>query len=190
MATSYSLTAEVRTDSGKGASRRLRRTGKIPAILYGANRDPISIALAGNQLSRNLQEEQFYSAIIDLDLNDKVQKVMLRDLQRHPSRPVILHADLQRVRDDEKVRMNVQLLFINDEECPGVKLEGGKLNKALMDVEISCLPKDIPEHIVVDCAEMHKGDAVHLSTLNLPEGVESVQLSQGELYDLAVATIS
>jgi large subunit ribosomal protein L25 len=190
MAISYSLDAVLRTDEGKGASRRLRRTGRIPAVVYGGEGEAVSISLAENQLVRHLQDEQFYSSIINLKLETGSEKVMLRDLQRHPARPVVLHADLLRVNSKEKVRITVQLHYINEESAAGVKLDGGRVTKSMMDVEISCLVKDIPEFIEVDLIDLKMGESLHLSNLELPKGVESVQLALGEGHDLAIATIS
>ena len=190
MAITYTLDAVLRTDEGKGASRRLRRTGRIPAVVYGGEGEAVSISLAENQLVRHLQDEQFYSSIINLKLEKGSEKVMLRDLQRHPARPVVLHADLLRVNSKEKVRITVQLHYINEESAAGVKLDGGRVTKSMMDVEISCLVKDIPEFIEVDLIELGMGESFHLSNLKLPEGVESVQLALGEGHDLAIASIS
>ena len=190
MAISYSLDAVLRTDEGKGASRRLRRTGKIPAVVYGGEGEAVSISLAENQLVRHLQDEQFYSSIINLKLETGSEKVMFRDLQRHPSRPVVLHADLLRVNSKEKVRITVQLHYINEDSAAGVKLDGGRVIKSMMDVEISCLVKDIPEFIEVDLVDLKMGESLHISDLALPDGVESVQLALGEGHDLAIATIS
>ena len=190
MAITYTLDAVLRTDEGKGASRRLRRTGRIPAVVYGGEGEAVSISLAENQLVRHLQDEQFYSSIINLKLDSGSEKVMLRDLQRHPARPVVLHADLLRVNSKEKVRITVQLHYINEEAAAGVKLDGGRVTKSMMDVEISCLVKDIPEFIEVDLIDLGMGESFHLSNLKLPKGVESVQLALGEGHDLAIATIS
>ena len=189
MAISYSLDAVLRTDEGKGASRRLRRTGRIPAVVYGGEGEAVSISLAENQLVRHLQDEQFYSSIINLKLDSGSEKVLLRDLQRHPARPVVLHADLLRVNSKEKVKITVQLHYINEESAPGVKLDGGRVTKSMMDVEIFCLVKDIPEFIEVDLIDLKMGESVHLSDLKLPKNVESVQLELGEGHDLAIATI-
>ena len=189
MAISYSLDAVLRTDEGKGASRRLRRTGKIPAVVYGGEGEAVSISLAENQLVRHLQDEQFYSSIINLKLETGAEKVLLRDLQRHPARPVVLHADLLRVNSKEKVKITVQLHYINEESAAGVKIDGGRVTKSMMDVEISCLVKDIPEFIEVDLIDLKMAESFHLSDLKLPEGVESVQLALGEGHDLAIATI-
>jgi len=185
----YELAAEMREDLGKGASRRLRRVNKIPAVLYGAGRPAWSLTLKENQLMRNLQEESFYAAIIELTLEGKQQKVFLRDLQRHPAKPFVLHVDLQRVRDDVEMTVVLPLRILNEETAVGVKMEGGILMRNASDIEISCLPKFLPEFIELDVAELGVGDALHLSDIKLPEGVISTQLSYGEDHDQAVVSI-
>ncbi|MEH6455489.1 MAG: 50S ribosomal protein L25/general stress protein Ctc [Cocleimonas sp.] len=185
----YELAAEMREDLGKGASRRLRRLNKIPAVLYGAGRPAWSLMLKENQLMRNLQEESFYAAIIELTLDGKKQKVFLRDLQRHPAKQLVLHVDLQRVRDDVEMTVTLPIHFLNEETAPGVKMEGGKVQRNLSDVEVVCLPGDLPEYIELDLGEMNSGDALHLSDLKLPEGVKSTELEQGEGHDHAIVSI-
>jgi len=185
----FELAAEMREDLGKGASRRLRHENKIPAVLYGAGRPAWSLTLKENQLMRNLQEESFYAAIIDLDLEGKKQKVFLRDLQRHPSRPFVLHVDLQRVRDDVEMTVVLPLHFINEEAAYGVKMEGGQITRNLSDIEIVCLPADLPEYIEVDLEDLKLGEAIHLSDIKWPEGVTSTELAQGEGHDHSVVTI-
>jgi large subunit ribosomal protein L25 len=180
MSASYIVNAELRTDLGKGASRRLRRTGRLPGILYGAHKEPTMISLPHNEMVHHLQDESFYSNLLTLKLGDDQETVVLKDLQRHPAKPFILHADFQRVQADEKIRLNVPLHFINEAKCPGVKA-GGKISHQLTDVEITCLPKDLPEFIEVDMSEMEVGDALHLSELKLPPGVEYPS-SEGEDY--------
>jgi large subunit ribosomal protein L25 len=189
MATKYELAAEMREDLGKGASRRLRRQHLIPAVLYGAGRPAWSLNLKENQLMRNLQEEGFYASIINLTLDGKVQKVFLRDLQRHPSKPFVLHVDLQRVRDDVEMTVVVPLHFMNEETAHGVKMEGGLISRNLSDIEISCLPGNLPEYIEVDLEDLKLGESIHLSGLKLPEGVVSTELSHGEDHDHAVVSI-
>lgn len=190
MAAKYELAAEMREDLGKGASRRLRRENKIPAVLYGAGRPAWSLTLKENQLMRNLQEESFYAAIIDLTLEGKVQKVFLRDLQRHPAKPFVLHVDLQRVRDDVEMTVVIPLHFVNEDIAHGVKMEGGQITRNMADVEISCLPADLPEYIEVDLADLKLGEAIHLSDIKWPEGVASTSLAQGEDHDHSVVTIN
>jgi len=189
MATKYELAAEMREDLGKGASRRLRRQHLIPAVLYGAGRPAWSLNLKENQLMRNLQEEGFYASIINLTLDGKEQKVFLRDLQRHPSKPFVLHVDLQRVRDDVEMTVVIPLHFMNEETAYGVKMEGGLISRNLSDIEISCLPGNLPEYIEVDLEDLKLGESIHLSGLKLPEGVVSTELSHGEDHDHAVVSI-
>ena len=180
MSANFIVNAELRTDQGKGASRRLRRTGRLPGILYGAHQEPTMISLTHHEMIHHLEDEAFYSNLLTLNLGGNQETVVIKDLQRHPSKPFILHADFQRVQADEKIRLNVPLHFINEAECPGVKA-GGKVSHQLTDVEITCLPKDLPEFIDVDMAEMDVGDALHLSELKLPAGVEYPS-TEGEDY--------
>ena len=187
MSIDYSIDAEPRTDEGKGASRRLRRTGRVPAILYGAEKEPQSISLDHNRTYHSLQEEAIYSHILTLKVSGEEQKVILRDVQRHPAKPVVLHVDFQRVDDKHTINMHVPLHFVGDEGCPGVKLEGGQISHQMIEVEITCYPKDIPEFIEVDMSEMNIGDSVHLTELKLPEGVTLTALTHGEGHDQQVA---
>ena len=187
--TKYTLDAEMRDDLGKGASRRLRRENKIPAVLYGAGRPAWSLTLKEFQLTRNLQEEAFYAAIIELTLDGKQQKVFLRDLQRHPAKETVLHVDLQRVRDDVEMTVVLPLHFLNEDISHGVKMEGGQIMHNAVDIEITCLPGVLPEFIEVDMADIKLGESVHLSSIKLPEGVISTQLSYGEDHDQPIASI-
>ena len=178
MAEKFDLIAEIRDDQGKGASRRLRREGKVPAIIYGAGRPPRSLAFDHNKVLRQLENESFYSSVLTI-----------KDLQRHPARNLILHMDLQRIVDDEAIRMNVPLHFIGEEVAPGVKLGGGKVAHLMTDVEVTCLPKDLPEFIEVDVSELELDQMVHMSELKLPAGVEIPVLAQGPEHDQAVVSI-
>lgn len=180
MSANFTVNAELRTDTGKGASRRLRRTGQFPGIIYGAHKEPTMISLKHNELVHQLEEESFYSNLLTLKLGDSQETVVLKDLQRHPAKPLLVHVDFLRVQADEKIRLNVPLHFIGEETCPGIKA-GGKASHQLTDVEISCLPKDLPEFIDVDISEMNIGDAIHLSEMKLPAGVEFPS-SEGEDY--------
>ena len=170
MSLSFDVNAQPRQDAGKGASRRLRRQGLVPAIVYGARRDPEMISLLHNEMVRHLDNEVFYSHILDLKLEGNVEKVVIKDLQRHPAKPFILHVDFLRVSADEKIRMMVPLHFANEENAVGAKA-GGVVSHNLNEVEISCLPKDLPQFIEIDVAGMDIGDIVHLSEIQLPEGV-------------------
>jgi large subunit ribosomal protein L25 len=188
MAISFELNAEPRTDMGKGASRRLRHAGKVPAILYGGDTEPEALTLSHNQLIRNLEHEAFYSHILTVRVGDAQTQAILRDLQRHPSRSAILHVDLQRVNMSEALRTHVPLHFLGEETAPGVKA-GGLVMHELTDVEVECLPNDLPEFIAVDISGMQVGDSIHLSQLAMPAGVTLVELARGEDHDLAVVAI-
>jgi large subunit ribosomal protein L25 len=183
------LNAEMRTDKGKGASRRLRRANKLPAIVYGAGKDPENLTLLQKDVQHELQHEAFYTQILELDVDGKKQDVLLRDLQHHAYKQDILHIDFQRVEAKKEVHVNVPLHFLNEDVAPGVKQEGGAISHVVTEVEVVCLPKDIPEFIDVDLGEMHMGDIVHLSDLNMPAGVEVFALKQGEEHDTAVVNI-
>ncbi len=188
MSKQYVLNAQARELQGKGASRRLRNQGLVPAVIYGAGQDAQSISLRHNELIRNLQEEAFYSQIIVVDFGDRKEQVILRDLQRHPAKPIVMHADLLRIRDDEEVTVHVALHFLNEETTVGVKEQGGKISHNLTEVEVSCLPKNLPEYIEVDLAKLELNQILHMSDLKLPEGVSLTQLALGEEHDLPVAS--
>ena len=185
---SFVIEAEPRADLGKGASRRLRREGKVPAVIYGAGQDPVSLSLQHNELLHQLENEAFYSHILTVKVGSDEQQAILKDLQRHPSQPVVLHVDLQRVSANEKLRVHVPLHFINEDKGPGAK-EGGLITHSLTETEVSCLPKDLPEFIEVDLGNMELDSSVHLSDLNLPAGVELVELLHGEGHDQAIAIV-
>ena len=186
---SIELNAELRTDTGKGASRRLRHANKIPAILYGAGKDPENLALAQKDVQYELQHEAFFTQVLELNIGGKKQDVLLRDLQHHPYKQDIMHMDFQRVEAKKEMHVNVPLHFINEDIAPGVKTEGGAISHVMSEVEVVCLPKDIPEFIDVDLGELHLGEIVHLSDLKMPAGVEVFALKQGEEHDSAVASI-
>jgi large subunit ribosomal protein L25 len=188
MAISFELSAEPRTDTGKGASRRLRRAGKVPAILYGGDREPESLSLLHNQLLRNLEHEAFYSHILTVKTGSGETRAILRDLQRHPSRPLVLHVDLQRVNMTEKLKTHVPLHFTGQDVSPGVKA-GGLVSHELVDVLVECLPNNLPEYIEVDISGLEIGESIHLSGLAVPAGVTLLELARGEGHDLAVVTI-
>jgi len=185
----FVLDAQIRTDEGKGASRRLRHSNLTPAIIYGGKEAPQSITLEHKELAKHLENEAFYSHIVSLNVAGKAQDVILKDLQRHPAKPIVMHADFLRVSQTEKFTTKVPLHFINEDIAPGVKTNGGIVNHIMTDLEISCLPRDLPEFIEVDLAEIDLGDIVHISDLKLPEGVESIALNHGSDYDLSVASI-
>jgi large subunit ribosomal protein L25 len=188
MAISFELNAEPRTDTGKGASRRLRHAGKIPAIMYGGNKNPEALTLNHNEVIRNLEHEAFYSHILTIKVGGSETRAVLRDLQRHPSKPFVQHMDLQRVSETEKIRMHVPLHFLGEEIAPGVKA-GGMISHEIIEVEVECLPKDLPEYIEADISGMDVGDSLHLSDLAIPGGVDLLELARGEGHDLGVVSI-
>jgi len=188
MAISFELNAESRTDTGKGASRRLRHAGKVPAIIYGGNKDPEALTLSHNELLRNLEHEAFYSHILTIRTGGSTTSAILRDLQRHPSKPLVLHVDLQRVSANEALRTQVPLHITGEDTCPGIKA-GGQVYHDQTEVEVECLPKDLPEFIEVDISGLNVGDTLHLSDLKVPEGVTLLELARGEDHDLGVVSI-
>jgi large subunit ribosomal protein L25 len=180
MKTSFDLVADPRDGvQGKGASRRLRRSGKVPAILYGGSAEPRQLILDHQNLLTLLVNERFYSTILSLTVKGEKQAAILKDVQRHPAKNQILHLDLQRVFENEPVRMRIPLHFKGAAGSPGVKTEGGVVSHLLNDVEVSCLPKDLPEYLEVDMSAMHMNDMKRLSDIPLPEGVSFVALSHG-----------
>lgn len=180
MIETFEVNAQPRADAGKGASRRLRRTGMVPAIVYGGHQDPEMISVAHNEVVRHLQHEAFYSHVLTLKLDGSESKVVLKDLQRHPAKPFILHLDFQRVTEGEKLRMIVPLHFENEATSKGVKM-GGNVSHNITEIEVSCLPKDLPEFIAVDLAEMQVGEIIHLSEVPLPAGVELAHIPDPDL---------
>ncbi len=170
MSEAFEVLARQRTDGGKGASRRLRREGLVPGILYGGHRDPQMISLVHSELIRKLDQEAFHSSLLDLKLGEDTTKVVLKDLQRHPAKPFVLHVDFQRVSMQEKLRMTVPLHFENETTAVGVK-RGGVVSHNLTEVEVTCLPTALPEYIAVDMGQMNVGDIIHVSDLVLPDGV-------------------
>lgn len=187
----FELNCTVRTELGKGASRRLRRLNNdIPAVLYGGGEDPVSLTIAHKDIAKATENEAFFSHIITLNVEKKKQKAVIKALQRHPAKPFIMHADFQRVSDNEEITVNVPIHFLNEEKCKGVKLGGGSILRTLNEIEITCFPKDLPEYIEVDLLDLDIGDAIHLSEVTLPEGVSSVALSHGEDSDLSVVTVA
>ena len=191
MSTNFTINAKSREDTGKGASRRLRRlTGEVPAIIYGGKKDAEKISILHKDIKKTLENDAVYSSIISLSIDGKAEDTIIKDIQRHPAKQIILHMDFFRVSKTTKLQTRVPLNFINEDICVGVKLGGGLIAHTMTDIEVSCLPKDLPESIDVDMAEIDVGQIVHLSDLTLPDGVESVSLSQGTEYDLTVATVN
>lgn len=181
------ISASKRTLQGKGASRRLRGSGKVPGIIYGGENAAQAIELDHNNLFHQLKLEAFHASILTMDLEGKKEQVLLRDLQMHPFKLQVLHIDFQRVDQNKKIHMKVPLHFINAEVSPGVKTSGGIVSHVLTEVDISCLPKDLPEFISVNLSELSVGHSVHLADLKLPQGVEIPALVKGD--NSSVATI-
>ena len=174
---------------GKGASRRLRKMGKVPAVIYGGGEETISVTFDHDSLMHDLGSEAFYSHILTIDVGGKPQKAILRELQRHPYKPKVLHMDLLRVREDTAINVHVPLHFLNEESCHGVKMEGGAISHNLSEIGITCLPKDLPEFIEVDVLDLKLNEAIHLSEIKVPEGVTIIELSHGEGHDHPVVSV-
>jgi len=188
MSVELKLDAEKRADQGKGASRRLRRAKKLPAVLYGAGKDAVSIQLDEEQVLRLMREEAFFSQIIDIKLGRSKEQALLKDLQRHPFKPLVSHLDFQRIKAGEKLTTHIPIHFLNEEKAKGVK-EGGVLHHDMIEVEIECLPKDIPEYLEVDVSELEIGEGIHLSQVSVPKGVEIPSLSNDPEHDPTVVSI-
>lgn len=185
----FELEAETRADIGKGASRRLRHANQVPAVIYGAGEPAVSLTLNHDKVAVALAHEAFYSHILTLKVGKKSEKVILKAVQRNPSRPRINHIDFQRVRADQKLHMHVPLHFIGGEDAPGLK-DGGVISHIMADIEVSCLPADLPEHIEVDVSGMILNQVIHLTDLKLPKGVELVAFAHGvEGHDLPVVSM-
>jgi large subunit ribosomal protein L25 len=179
MKISFELGAEFRDGQGKGASRRLRHSGRVPAILYGGHVEPRAITLDHQKLMTLIDNEKFYSSIINLVVGDKKQAAIVKDLQMHPARNAIVHVDMQRVSENEKIRIHIPIHFKGEAGSPGVKTEGGVVSHRVADVEILCLPKDLPEFIELDVSDMHINESKHLSDLPLPAGVAIPAIAKG-----------
>jgi large subunit ribosomal protein L25 len=188
MAGSFVFECEVRAELGRGRARRLRQAGQVPAVLYGGGAAPLGLALNHNKVMKALENEATYSHILTLRFDGKEETAILKDLQRHPSRPIIMHMDFQRVSESQKIRVHVPLHFVNQEISVGAK-KGGVVTHNIVDVEVVCLPSRLPEFLEVDMAHVDLGQSVHLSDIALPPGVEIVELHQGPEHDLVVAVI-
>lgn len=186
MATEHKISATSRNDEGKGASRRLRRSGQLPAIIYGGHADPVSIQLEHEKAYLASKNEWFYSSILTLEVDGTAELVLLRDMQRHPYKQQIMHLDFQRVRSGEAIHVSVPLHFMNAEKSPAGKSAGVVITHEINEIDISCLPKDLPEHIEIDLTALAAGDTIHLSQVKLPQGVEVPELKFGEDHDVAV----
>lgn len=180
MKMSFELAAEFRNDEGKGASRRLRHAGRVPAIMYGGKREPRALSLDHQKLVTLVENEKFYSTIIGVKVEGEVQPVIVKDLQMHPAEPRVLHVDLQRVLPDEKIRLRLPIHFKGESVSPGVKVQGGVVSHRLADVEVTCLPKDLPEEIVLDLSQMKINESKSISDIPLPAGVVATAVVHGK----------
>jgi|TARA_B100001059_G_scaffold182831_1_gene184079 large subunit ribosomal protein L25 len=172
MSDEFNLIAEMRDDRGKGASRRLRHQGKVPAIIYGAGREPRALMFDHNKVLRELENASFYSSILTIKVGDKSRAAIVKDIQRHPSKKQILHIDLQRIVEDEKIRMQIPIHYLGEEEAIGVKIGGGSVSRLMTEIEVSCFPKDLPEFLEVDISELELDQMLYVSSISLPKGVE------------------
>ncbi len=189
MAEDFDLIAEFREGAGKGASRRLRRHGKVPAIIYGGGRPPRSICFDHNRVLKELDSESFYSSVLNIKVGENSQPAILKDVQRHPAKRQILHLDLQRVVEDEEIRMNVPIHYLGEDVAVGVKQGGGKVSHLMTDVEVVCLPKDLPEYLEVDVSQLELDEMLYLSDIKLPPGVEIPALAQGPEQNHPIVSI-
>jgi large subunit ribosomal protein L25 len=186
MKTSFELVAEFRETQGKGASRRLRHEGKVPAILYGGHTDARTLTLNHQKLLIMLDNERFYSTILNLKMGEQTQAAILKDVQRHPFKNAVLHIDFQRVEENERIRISIPLHFTGAAISPGVKSQGGIVSHMRNDVEVSCLPKDLPEFIEVDISGLSLNESIHLSQLKIPDGVTLVELVKDDAAVVAI----
>ena len=187
----FELNAELRTDKGKGASRRLRRNADmIPAILYGAGKDPQSLTLAHKDIHKACENEAFFSHIITINADGDSQQAIIKDLQRHPAKDRIMHADFLRIQMDQAITVEVPLHFLNEDSCLGVRQGGGNVSHNMTSIEISCLPGDLPEYIEVDIEDLDLGDAIHMSDLKLAEELSIPSLQQGPDHDHVVVSVN
>jgi large subunit ribosomal protein L25 len=186
MKTSFELVAEFRETQGKGASRRLRHEGKVPAILYGGHADARALTLSHQKLLIMLDNERFYSTILSLKVGDQSQAAILKDVQRHPFKNAIVHVDFQRVEENEKIRISIPLHFTGAAVSPGVKSQGGIVSHMRNETEVTCLPKDLPEFIEVDISGLSLNESIHLSQLKIPEGVTLVDLAKDDAAVVAI----
>jgi large subunit ribosomal protein L25 len=181
MSNEFNLIAELR-EQGEGTSsaRRLRRSGLVPGVIYGAGKDTIKLSIDHNQLLRKLNVDNFLSSIISININDKKEDVLIKDIQVHPSKQQVMHLDFLRIKSDEVIRVKVPVIFLNEESAAGVKLEGGTVTPLMNEIEVSCLPKDLPENLEIDIIDMKVDDMLYLEDIDLPSGVEIPLLTQEE----------
>jgi large subunit ribosomal protein L25 len=189
MATKFELTGEKRDGKGSSSSRRLRREGRVPAVLYGGAKGSVMLTFDHDAIHHHLENEAFHTSILTVTVDGEADQAILRDVQMHPYKPKVLHMDLQRISATEKLHMEVPIHLVGEDVAPGVKLQGGIVSRLMAEVDISCLPHQLPEFLAIDISQLNIGDSVHLSDIPLPEGVTITTLAHGG-EDLAVATIT
>ena len=190
MAEQIVLNAEPRTDMGTGASRRLRRNSeKVPGVIYGGGGDTLPLILESRMLVKAMEQEAFFSQILNVSIEGETQQAVLRDLQRHPASEKVLHVDFMRIHADKPIQISVPLHFLNEDKCYGVTMEEGNISRNLIEVEVSCLPADLPENLELDIEDLRIGQSLHLSDLELPEGVTIVALNYGEERDIPIVSV-
>ena len=190
MSQQVNLNATGRETDGKSSSRRLRRAGSVPAVIYGGDKDPIRISILEKDIAKASEVPGFATQILSVNLSGEEQNVIVKEIQRHPATQRVLHADPLRVNPDSKISLSVPVRFINEEICIGVKMHGGAISRLINNIDINCLASNLPEYLEVDVAELDVGDSVFLSSLDLPEGVEIPSLALGEDRDQAVVSIT
>ena len=177
--TVFELSVEPRAAIGRTGSRRLRKAGKVPAVVYGGGEAPESMVLDHNALNRQMGREAFFTSILTLKIGGKSQQVVVKDVQRHPVKPLIMHLDFQRIREDEEITLSVPIHFLNEANAKGVKEQGGVVDHLMSEVEVECLPRDLPEYLEIDVTALELNQIYHLSDIKLPEGVSLVALKHG-----------
>ena len=190
MSEQVNLNATNREVEGKSSSRQLRRSGSVPAVIYGGEKDPIRISILEKDIAKAAEIPGFATQVLNINISGEEQNVIVKEIQRHPATQRVLHADLQRVNPDTKISISVPVRFLNEDSCMGVKMHGGAISRLINDIDITCLASNLPEYLEVDIAELDVGDSIFLSALNLPEGVEIPSLALGEDRDQAVVSIT
>jgi len=190
MSEQVNLNAINREVEGKSSSRQLRRSGSVPAVIYGGEKDPIRISILEKDIAKAAEIPGFATQILNINISGEEQNVIVKEIQRHPATQRVLHADLQRVNPDTKISISVPVRFLNEDNCMGVKMHGGAISRLINNIDITCLASNLPEYLEVDVAELDVGDSIFLSALNLPEGVEIPSLALGEDRDQAVVSIT
>ncbi|MCZ6576975.1 MAG: 50S ribosomal protein L25/general stress protein Ctc [Acidiferrobacterales bacterium] len=189
MSMKFELTAERRDAKGSGPNRRLRRAGQVPAVLYGGDKDPVMLKFNHDAIYHQLENEAFHTSVLTVKVDGDTDRAILRNVQMHPFKPRVIHVDLQRISETQKLHMLVPIHVNGEEEAPGVKLEGGIVSRLMTEVDISCLPHQLPEFLSVDVSELQLGESLHLSNIPLPEGVTITSLAHGG-EDLAVVSVA